>query len=315
MRESADGSGSPIGPAAGTTSGAGQPADHRYTRELDAGEVVSQTFALYSRNFSKYLVTFLLVEAVVGVLDTLLRAAIVVPTLPTELTPEETLILLPAYLEPLLLLLVLTGIVSWIIGSWGTVAAISLTSEELRGGRADVREGLRFGASKLPAAWAISLLYGVIVFFGALALYVPGIILGIMFSLALPAIMTENSGVLDSFGRSRELVGHRWLKTFAIFLLFGVIFFPATLIVNLVGGLAGAVSYLVVSLLSAFYAPLMPILLTVYYYSNVARLAPPQAPYAQPSGFRFCPSCGEPIAEPDQSFCRKCGNDLRPRQG
>jgi len=313
MRMPLESSGLPPEPRSNSLGDAVLPANHRYTRELDAGEVISQTFALYRRNFSRYLVMFLLVEGVVGVLDTLLRASIVVPTPPANLTPEETLAQLPAYLEPLLLLAGSIVIVSWIIGSLATAGAIKLTAEELEGRTASARESLRFATLKLPSVWAYNLLYGVMVFFGFLALYVPGIILAIMFSLALPAILIENSGVLDSLGRSRVLVGHRWLKTFAILLLFGIILFGAGLVVDLVGGLFGAVNYLVISLLSSLYGPLLPIFLTVYYYSNAARLTP-QARLMPASTVRFCPSCGEPVTEVNQSFCRKCGNDLRPRQ-
>jgi hypothetical protein len=203
-------------------------------------------------------------------------------------------------------------VVSWIVGSLATAATIKLTSEELEGKTASVGQSLKFAILKLPSVWAYALLYGVIVSFGVLALYVPGIILGIMFSLGLPAILIENAGVLDSLDRSRVLVGHRWLKTFTIFLLFGIIFFGAALVVDLVGGLFGTVNYLAISLLSATYGPLLPILLTVYYYSNAARLTPQAR--LMPASVRFCPSCGEPVTEPNQSFCRKCGNDIRPRQ-
>lgn len=303
----------PPEPTTSSTTGAGSPAGHKYVQELDAGEVISQTFTLFRRNYSKYLVVFLLVEGVVGVAYTLLNASIAMPTPLTGLTPQETLAQLPAYLEPLFLFLGLALLVSWIVGSLATATAIRLTSEELEKGEASVKASLRFAASKLPSVWAVTLLFGVIVFFGTLALYVPGIILGIMFSLALPAVLIENCGVLDSLGRSRALVGHRWLKTFALFLLLGLIFIVPAVVVDLVGTLFGPLNYLVVSLLSAFYTPIIPIFLTVYYYSNVARTAPPQVQMPT-STSRFCPTCGEPALEPNQSFCRKCGNDLRPRQ-
>jgi uncharacterized paraquat-inducible protein A len=173
---------------------------------------------------------------------------------------------------------------------------------------------LRFTASKLIPIWAVVFLFGVLVILGFVALIVPGIILAIMFSLAIPAVVSGNCGVLDSLGKSRELVAHRWLKTFAILLLFGIVLAVANVVATQVASLFGAWSMMASSLISAFYAPLVPIALTVYYYSNAARIAPPQALQAQPSGFGFCPSCGEPVAEMNQSFCRKCGNDLRPRQ-
>jgi hypothetical protein len=289
--------------------------NRRYPQELDAGEVISQTFKLYGRNFSKYLVVFLLVEAAVGILDTLLRAEIPLPTLPTSLNPGQTLSFLPGYFESLFTLLVFVVLVSLMIGSIATGAAVRLTSDEIDKGQTSVEASLRFAVSKLPSIWAINVLFAIILGLGSMALLVPGIILGIMFSLALPVIMIENSGVLDSLGRSRLLVGHRWLQSFAIYLLFGVIMGGAAWAVNLVSVPFGTGTFFVSSVLSALYAPILPILLTVYYYSNAARIAQPQALQMPASVARFCPSCGEPASEPNQSFCRKCGQDLRPRQG
>jgi len=67
---------------------------------------------------------------------------------------------------------------------------------------------------------------------GVIALIVPGIILSIMFTLAFPVLLIENRGVFDSMGRSRELVGHRWLKTFAAFLVLMIIVAIASAIVD-----------------------------------------------------------------------------------
>ena len=115
---------------------------------------------------------------------------------------------------------------------------------------------------------------GIILVVGFIALIVPGIIPAIMYSLAFPVLIIENKGVLDSMRRSRQLVGHRWLKTFGVYLVLGIIFILAWLILGAVAVPFGIASPVVNGLLSAFYQPLLPILLTVYYYSNLARITP-----------------------------------------
>jgi hypothetical protein len=162
----------------------------------------------------------------------------------------------------------------------------------------------------------VSLIIGIVVLLGVIALIVPGIILLIMFSLALPSLLLENHGILDSLGRSRELVGHRWLKTFALFIVIGITVLIATAVADAIGGLFGSASTVVSYLLSAFYLPLIPIALTVYYYSNIARIAPPQMnqpPMPEvisvgtvPGGTKFCINCGTQLPSA-ATFCSKCG--------
>ncbi len=120
----------------------------------------------------------------------------------------------------------------------------------------------------------MSVVVGIIVVLGFIALVVPGIILAIMFSLAFPVLLIENKGVLDSMRRSRELVGHRWLKTFGVYLILGIIVAVASFIVGAISRPFGVASPVVNGLLSALYQPLFPILLAVYYYSSLARTTP-----------------------------------------
>jgi len=112
------------------------------------------------------------------------------------------------------------------------------------------------------------------------------------------------------------LVSNRWGKTFATFLVVGIIVIIASVIVSAISGLLGIAGPVVNGILSAFYAPLFPILLVVYYYSNLARISqPPPAPMwtgptttVQP-GMKFCPTCGTQNVS-SATFCTKCGARL-----
>ncbi len=108
-------------------------------------------------------------------------------------------------------------------------------------------------------------------------------------------------------------MGNRWLKTFGTFLVMGIIIAIAAAIVSLISAAFGAADSVVSGLLSAFYQPLIPILLAVYYYSNRARLAPiaqnqipPPPPPGKATGPRFCPNCGTQLAA-NPTFCPSCG--------
>jgi hypothetical protein len=245
------------------------------TQELSFGQVVSKTLELFRRDYVKYLIPFLVMEAIVGVSTTLLQRAITVPALPASATPQQVLSWAPGFFGAVVSLVAAVGIIVLIFYPIVIGTAVKLASEEIETGRADLGASIRFAATKLVSLWVVGILVGIIIVLGLIALVVPGIILGIMFSLVVPVIVIESPGVLESMGRSRKLVGNRWLKTFGLFIVFGVIIMIATYIVDLISTLFGAASTAVSSILSAFYIPMIPILLTVYYYSNKARIAPP----------------------------------------
>ena len=155
--------------------------------------------------------------------------------------------------------------------------AIKLASEQIEKGQADLGASVRFAASRILGIWALSIIVGIIVLLGFIALVIPGIILAIMFSLAFPVLIIENKGFSESMSRSRELVGHRWLKTFATYLVLAIIIGISSAVASVLSAPFGIASPVVSGILSAFYEPLFPILLTVYYFSNRYRVSPPSA--------------------------------------
>lgn len=282
-------------------------------RELTLGEVISKTFEVYQRDFTKYFVLFAVVEVIIGVVTTLAQHAFVLPTLPSNPTPQRFFDWFPGFLGALVPLALSICIVTVVFFPIAQGSAIKLASEQIEKGKADLGASVRFASSKLLWIWALSILVGIIVVLGFIALIVPGIMLTIMFSLAFPVLIIENKGVLDSMGRSRELVGHRWLKTFATFLVLAIIIAIASAIVGAISGPLGVASPVVNGLLSAFYQPLFPILLVVYYCSNLARIAPVPAGQmlAAPTttaqaGMKFCPTCGTQMVS-SATFCSRCG--------
>jgi len=281
------------------------------TRELSLGEVVSNTFDLFRRDFVKYFAVFAIAEVVVGFATLLANSVVQVPTIPPNPT---SLSWVPGYFTALIGLYLIIEVTTLIVVPIAEGSAIKLAAEAIGGKPLGLGASVRFALSKLVSLWAVSLVLGVIVVLGLVALIVPGIILAIMFCLALPAVLLENTGVLGSLGRSRELVGHRWGKTFATFLVLGLVILVISVVVSLVSGLFGAAGPVVSGFLSAFYEPIFPIALTVYFFSNRARIAsPPQTgqgtmgygPAPQP-GMKFCPNCGTQL-HASATFCANCG--------
>jgi hypothetical protein len=286
------------------------------SRELGLGEVISKTFEVYRRDFAKYFVLFAVVGVIVQVVTTLARQAFVVPTLPVNPTSQQVSSWFSALFGALALLIFVIFFVNIVFSTIAEGSAIKLASEQITKGQVNFGASIRFAVSRLLSIWALSIIVGIIVVLGFIALIVPGIILAIMFSLALPVLLIENKGVTESMGRSRQLVSHRWGKTFGTFLILGIIGLIATLIFSAITAPLGIIGPVVNGILSAFYQPLFPILMAVYYYSNLARISQPppgQMPTLPPTtvdaGMRLCPTCGTQNV-PSATFCTKCGARL-----
>jgi len=287
------------------------------SRELGLGENISKTFEVYRRGFAKYFVLFAVVGVIVQVVTTLAQQAIVLPTLPVNPTSQQVSNWFATLFAAFFLLIGVIFVVNIVFSAIAEGSAIKLASEQITKGQASLGASIRFAVSMLLSIWALSLIVGIIVILGFIALIVPGIILAIMFSLALPVLLIENKGVTESMRRSRRLVSHRWAKTFGTFLVLGIIIIIASLIFSAITAPLGIILGPITNgILSAFYQPLFPILMVVYYYSNLARTATPppgQMPMGPTTtfqgGMKFCPNCGTQLPSLT-TLCTSCGSKL-----
>jgi len=168
----------------------------------------------------------------------------------------------------------LSGIVGWLIGSIAQGIAIKFTSDTLENGTANLSTSFNFTMSRLLSILAVSIITGTLIVLGLIAFVIPGIILALMFSLVVPAIIIEKIGALESLSRSRLLVSGRWLKTFGLLLLFQIVIGVVSSILTVLTASLGLVGSVASSILIAFIQPILPIGLTLYYYSMIARANP-----------------------------------------
>src|SRR2546426_9492053 len=126
-------------------------------RELSLGEVIQKTFELYQRDFTKYFVLFAIVGAIIGVVMTIARQIFILPTLPSNPTPQQVYTWLPGFFATLIPLISSIVIVSIVFSAIAQGSAIKMGSEQIVKGQTDLGRSVRFTASKLPWIWALSI--------------------------------------------------------------------------------------------------------------------------------------------------------------
>ncbi len=199
------------------------------------------------------------------------------------------------------------AIVSAILGLLGTIgiylallvsiialfllqATLVKAVQDVRDGRADlsISETVNQATPFIGPVALASFLAGIAIFIGFILIIVPGLILITIWAVIVPVIVIERSGVMASFGRSRELVKGRGWHVFGTLVLTWIILFVVQIILGLIfsfaphalrGGLASVISGTIV-------APFIALVVTMIYYRLSSTMAPagggPYGGYQQP---------------------------------
>jgi hypothetical protein len=209
-------------------------------------------------------------------------------------------------------LLALAGTVGFWLGFVVSVVAAFLLQatlvkavQDVRDGRADMSISETVSAA-LPYIWPVagaSILAAIAISIGLLLLIVPGLFLITIWAVIVPVIVIERSGVLASFGRSRELVRGRGWHVFGTLVLVYLIMLAVNIVLGLVfralphvlgSGLSAIISGTLIS-------PFLALVVTLVYYrlvgsSAAAAGAGPHGGYQQqpPSGAAGYGGYGQP---------------------
>lgn len=255
------------------------------SRELSLEEILTWTFDLYSKNIVIFLIPIMIAALISGSFGVPIASyAAKMAEIDFEASPEIVWSQFRSYISTLLALAIMLGIISWIVGTIAYGVCVKCASDLIEKGKASLGVSFNFTVTKLLSLLVAALITGILIGLGFLALIVPGIILYIMFYLVVPTIIIEDIGAFDSLSRSRRLVSNRWLKTFVLFLIVGLITGLVAFIGNLIGTPLGIYRWFLSSIIAAFVQPILPISLTVYYYSMLAKgeqmiLPPPPPPF------------------------------------
>ncbi len=254
--------------------------------ELSIGEILSLTFSLYFSKFLQFFFPLLIGGIIMGLSSYVITSSFPLPSPPsiTDMTYsyEELVAWLITLFSAIIMIGVLSALVSWLVGTTVTGIVVKSASDQIEKGSMNLGTSLGYVASKLPSLLVAQLISGILVGIGLFLFIVPGIIIAIMFSPIIPTIIIEQEGALASLGRSRKLVSNRWLKTFTLLLVIGLILVAVSGVGLAIAPLFSVTnlifSPLIYNIVFAFVGPIYPIATTYLYYAMAVREIPPPPP-------------------------------------
>ncbi len=116
---------------------------------------------------------------------------------------------------------------------------------------------------------AVGILAGIAIAIGFVLLIIPGLFLITIWAVIVPVVVIERSGVLEAFGRSRELVkGSGWQVFGVLVLLFLAVIVVQVLIAAILGGIFDSIFGFAIGILitSLLLAPLTALAASVIYF-------------------------------------------------
>jgi uncharacterized membrane protein len=176
-------------------------------RPLSTGELLDRTFSLYRSHFVLFLGIFALPHLAV-------LAFQCVGFVFHSPTPQFTNVLLTSLWS------LVAGVFSIIVSAASQAATVVAVSQVHLDRPTSVTDSFLRVKDQIPGVIGLSLLIGLVVVLACFLLIVPGVLLAIQWSLAVPVKVLENRGVTDAMQRSADLTKGSRGRIFVIWLLF-----------------------------------------------------------------------------------------------
>jgi hypothetical protein len=172
----------------------------------------------------------------------------------------------------------LLGTLVSVIAAFVLQATLIKAVQDVRDGRADLSISETVNEA-LPYIWSVagaSILAGIAITIGLILIIVPGLFLITIWAVIIPVIVIERSGVLASFGRSRELVRGRGWHVFGTLVIVYIIMLVVNIILGLIfstlphvlgDGLSSVISGTLIS-------PFLALVVTLVYYRLAGSMTP-----------------------------------------
>ena len=189
--------------------------------DFQVGDVVNRTFGAISRNF----VTFFLLSALLVGIPTL-----IIGLAQWGMVSGDT---------SMIALYITAFIVNWAATYILQGALIHGAIFDFNGKKAGLGDCLSTGLKHALPILVISILMVIGTMIGMILLIIPGIILSLMWTVAIPARVVEHTGITESLSRSRELTRNNRWKILGLFIIYIIIATVISMIVMMPAGVFG----------------------------------------------------------------------------
>jgi hypothetical protein len=185
-------------------------------------EIIGRSLSLYLRRFNVVFFPFL----IVGLVNVVLWSFALDMIHPFDVEPgftEEFLIQLIDYLTFTIPVIIAFTVASLVIEAVPAGLVTEYTSDIIEGKPASLQSSLWTAASKAVWLFSVALIRELLVILGLVLFLIPGIIVAVLFSLAIQLIMIEERGIYESLRRSKKMVTKRPWQAFSILLFVAVL--------------------------------------------------------------------------------------------
>jgi hypothetical protein len=204
--------------------------DAPHLRPLGIGEVLDVALKIVWRNAATLFKIVVFVVFPVQVISAIVQLSAI---------PDQDEVVENTDIAALIGAFSVTGILGWVASTLAAGACFRAIASAYLGERTDWRPSLEFALRRLHSIVWVTLLAGLAAVLGLVACVIPGVYLWVVFSLAVPVLLTEDKRGTKALGRSRNLVRGYWWRVFAIVLLGTIL---AGILGAVVEGLVGAAS-------------------------------------------------------------------------
>ena len=210
----------------------------------------------------------------------------------------------------------------------------SLVKDFLAGGQLSTTEALRKAYRRFWDLLVATILVGLIVVLGTIALVVPGIIFLTWYAYTIPAVMLEDKGAWEGMSASKAFGRDKKWRTFLIFLTVALGFLVVSIVDAVFSVASPLIGEFVYAILLVPIAAWASVIFSYTYLTygpstvptpttnavpgyGLASLSPPPAPPQPPAPAstpvgapaNFCPFCGSPVSM-GAKFCGACGKAI-----
>ncbi len=180
-------------------------------RPLNTGELLDKTFSLYRNHF-------VLFAGIVALPHLISLAVQLVVGLERHVTGTGMSEALGTVFWALMV-----GLVGLLVGAASQAATVVAVSELYLDRPTSIRDAFSRVSGRIPVVVFLTIVIAMGVAVGFIFLIVPGVLLTLMWSLAIPVAVLEHKGIGDSMSRSGQLTKGDWGRIFVIWLLFVVL--------------------------------------------------------------------------------------------